>query len=202
VIATPRIKSRWFRDGAPRDAADVATAAAAIAWRIANHRVAHMRSVDFAIAAGEPYVAALVEFLCFAITVADRIAFAHDSGEWRTRFTTALTVRVAELLDECLDELLGPDAAGGYKRRFIDRANERSAEYAQYRYGDSGPDFAMLRHFGEALAAALPSSYDRRWAADQAMMVEAPAAVETIARGMEGLLGRAPQPSRVRGAAG
>lgn len=191
MIAPPRLKSRWFKDNAPRDAAQVATAAAAVVWRTANHRIAHMRSVGFAIEAGEPYVAVLAELLAFLVAIADRVAYANDRGEWRTRFTTALGLRVARLFQECFDELIGPDGARGFEERFLERLNRRSAEYAPFGYDDAaGPDFAWLRHFGDAIAAPLPSPYDRRWGADQAMSVEGPAAAEAVARAMPGLLGR------------
>ena len=188
-MAAPRIKSRWFRDATPRDPAELASAATAIVWRTADYRVRHMRSVNFAIDAGEPYIAALVEFLCFLIAIADRVAYERDPGPWRTAFTSALAIRVGELFQECFDELLGPVDGGGYKRRFIERVNERSAEYAAYRCTDAGPEFPLLRHFGDALAAALPADFDRRWGADQAMSVEGPAAAETVAGALRALFG-------------
>jgi hypothetical protein len=196
-MAGPRIKSRWFRHDAPRGADALASAAAAIVWRTADFRVRHMRSVDFGIEAGEPYVAALVEFLCFLIAIADRVAFRHDPGPWRIEFTTALGIRVGGLFEESFDALLGPAGGGGYKRRFIDRVNERGAEYATYRYADDGPEFGFLRHFGDVLAAVLPEPFDRRWGADQAMSVEGPAAAETVAKGLRSLLSAAPRRASV-----
>jgi hypothetical protein len=189
VIATPRIKSHWFKDGAQRDAQQVATAAAAAVWRTANHRIAHMRSVGFAIDVGEPYVGVLAELLAFLVAVADRVAYAHDPGEWRTRFTTALAIRVAELFQECFEELLGRDAARGFGDRFVERANERFAEYAAFGCDGGEPDFGFLRRFGNAVGDLLAAGHDRRWGADQAMSVEGPAAAEAVARAMRGLLG-------------
>jgi hypothetical protein len=197
LMATLRLKSTWFRDGAKRAPEQLASAAAAVVWRTANHRIAHMRSVGFGIDAGEPYVRVLVELLCFLIAIADRVAFAHDPGPWRTAFTSALAARVGELFEDCFAELIG-GAAAGYKRRFIDRLNERTAQYAHYRYGASGAEFGFYRHFGDALADALPAQYDRRWGADQAMSVDGPAAAEAVASAMAGLLGRAPKTRRSR----
>ncbi len=113
-MAAPRIKSRWFRDATPRDPAELASAAAAIVWRTADYRVRHMRSVNFAIDAGEPYIAALVEFLCFLIAIADRVAYERDPGPWRTAFTSALAIRVGELFRWGADQAMsveGPAAA-------------------------------------------------------------------------------------------
>src|SRR5512140_730498 len=177
-IPSPRLKSRWFRQDAPRDPAQLASAAAAIVWRTADHRLRHMRSVGFAIDAGAPYVQALVEVLAFLIALADRIAYEHDAGPWRSAFTSALTIRVSELFRACFAEVLGADAVADYGTRFIERCNARMSEYSVHHYTPSGPDFGFLRYFGDTLAAVLPDELDRRWGADQAMSVEGPAAAE------------------------
>lgn len=144
-----------------------------------------MRSVGFGIDAGAPYVAVLVELLCFLVAIADRIAYRHDPGAWRSAFTSALAIRVGELFQECFAELLGAAGSDGYKQRFVARCNARMAEYAAYHYTQDGPDFALLRHFGEVLAA----EFDRRCAADQAMSVEGPVAAEALATALARLLG-------------
>jgi hypothetical protein len=197
MSAALRVKSHWFRDTAPRGARDIATAMAAIVWKTAGHRLKHMRTVDFDIETGEPYVGVLVEFLAFLVAVADRIAYAHDPGAWRSEFTSTLATRVGELLQDSFDDLLGSAGDGGYRRRFIDRVNERAADYASFGYTDrDGPEFGFLRHFGDVVREALPRDFDRAWGADQAMSIEGPAAAETIAQGMRGLLGKAQRARR------
>jgi len=188
-MAQPRLRTRWFRDGASRDAATVASAAAAIVWRTADARVKHLRRVDFAIDAGAPYVDVLAEFLCLLVAIADRLAYAREAGPWRVAFTTALAGRVGALLEESLRELAG-DAAEGQRRRFIDTLNARMDAYAAYRFDENGPEFAFLRCFAERVAEALPDAFDRRWGADQAMSVEGPAAVEQAERALRALLAR------------
>ena len=197
-MAVMRIKSHWFREGQARDPAEIATAMAAIVWRAGDNRLKNLRKGGFEIAAGPAYVDILAELLVFLVVVADRIAYRHDAGAWRTGFTAALALRVGDLLQDSFDDLLGPAPGRGYKARFIDLLNERASEYAQYEYRDDGPEFAFLRHFGNRLTEAMPDEFDRRWALDQAMTVEGPECVEIVEKAMRGVLGKEPKPRRAR----
>ena len=198
MVRAVRVKSHWFKGGDTRDPGQVATAAAAIVWRTADSRVRSLRSARFEIAAGADYVNALVELLCLMIVAADRIAYRHDQGPWRERFVSALTIRVGELLEDSFNDLLGPLPDRSYRQRFVDRLNLRAAEYAQYAYGDSGPEFAFLRHFGLQVAESMSDPDDQRWALDQAMTVEGPVCIEVLEKAMRGLLGLEPKPVKKR----
>jgi hypothetical protein len=190
-----RLKTHWFRDATPRDPAQIANALSAIVWRSADVRLKNLRSGRFEIATGPDYLAVLVELLCFLVVVADRVAFRHDPGAWREQFTSALALRVGELLQDSFDDLLGP-IPGGYRKRFVDRLNLRAAEYADFRYDENGPEFGFLRHFGGLMTEAMSDPDDRRWALDQAMTVEGPECVDVIEKAMRGLLGIDPKPRR------
>ena len=161
-----------------------------------------MRRGHFEIAAGPHYLQVLVELLVFLAVVADRIALRYQPAEWRETFTAALVRRVGELLQDSFDDLLGPAPGGGYRKRFIDRFNIRFAEYGEFEYHPHGPEFALLRYFGDLLTHAMPEAEDRRWALDQAMTVEGPECVDVIEKSMRGLLGLEPRPGRPRGEAG
>lgn len=193
-----RLKSHWFREQQPRAAAEVANALAAVVWRTADQRIKHLRKANFVIAADASYLNVLAELLAFLVVVADRVAYRHDPGPWRVEFTSALAVRVGELLQDSFDDLLGPIPGGGYRRRFVDLLNRRADEYAHHGYGTGGPDFAFLRHFGNVITEAMPDDDDRRWALDQAMTVEGPECAEVIEKAMRGLLGLEPKPRRSR----
>ena len=191
-----KLKTHWFRDATPREPTQVANALAAIVWRIADARLKNLRRGKFQVDAGPDYLAVLVELLCFMVVVADRIAYRHHEGPWRETFTTALATRVGELLQDSFDDLLGPAPGGGYRKRFVDRLNQRAAEYAEFDYRADGPEFAMLRQFGNLLTEVLADPDDRRWALDQAMTVEGPECVDVMEKSMRGLLGLEPKPRR------
>ena len=197
-----RLKTHWFRDATPRDPAQIANALSSIVWRSADVRLKNMRKGNFEIAAGPHYLQVLVELLVFLAVVADRIALRYQPAQWREAFTQALVRRVGELLQDSFDDLLGPAPGGGYRKRFIDRFNMRFAEYGEFEYHPHGPEFALLRYFGDLLTHAMPEAEDRRWALDQAMTVEGPECVDVIEKSMRGLLGLEPRPGRPRGEAG
>ena len=69
-----RIKSHWFKSGAPKTAAEQASAMAFIVWRVAQNMLKRMRGAHFDIDAGLPYFAFMREVLVFLIAVTDRIA--------------------------------------------------------------------------------------------------------------------------------
>ncbi|MCL4183904.1 MAG: hypothetical protein KJ011_10705 [Burkholderiaceae bacterium] len=197
-----RLKTHWFRDATPRDPAQVANALAAIVWRSADVRLRNLRKGRFEIEAGPGYLQVLVELLVFLCVVADRIALRYQPAPWRETFTSALVRRVGGLLQDSFDDLLGPAPGGGYGKRFVDRFNLRVAEYGEFDYHPHGPEFALLRYFGELLTQAMPEAEDRRWSLDQAMTVEGPECVDVVEKSMRGLLGLEPRPQRVRGEAG
>jgi hypothetical protein len=192
-----RLKTHWFKSEQPKSAAQTASAIAFTVWRVARAMIERMRKADFDIDIGPPYFAFMREVLVFLIAVADRIAHARQSAAQREAFTTALVVRVAELLDENESDLLGPPPAGepSWRDRFIDQFNELSGHYAEFGYSDEGPDFAFLRYLGSRIEPLLPPK-DRRWVLEQVMEIEAPDAVTLVQRAMHGVFSTEKRPRR------
>jgi hypothetical protein len=206
-----RIKSHWFRPGAPHGPAEQASAMAFIVWRVARRVLERMRGADFDIDAGPAYFAFLREVLVFLVAVTDRIAHARLGADDRAQFTVALVRHVARTLDENETDLLGapPPGAPAHADTFIDLVNEVSQHYAEFgadpraRDSDAGfePDFAFVRYLGSRLEPALPAK-DRRWVLDQVMAVEAPEALAVIQRSMRDLYDPTPRRARRAGLTG
>lgn len=195
-----RIKSHWFKPGAAKSATDIAGAAAFIVFRIAQNALKNMRAAGYELPPGAPYFAFLAEFLAFLALCADRIAHARGDAAWRVEFTTAMANKVGEFLAGNEADLLCSDTPQGYKQRFIALVNERSADYAGFRWTDEGPDYGFVRCFGHCVAATM-AAHDQTWAVSQVIECEAPQAVELLQRGMAGLLDPSPR-RRTRGEAG
>jgi len=191
-----RIKRHWFKEDTARDAKASASAVAATVWKASVHGMQNVRKARFTVDVGAPYIAMLDEFLTFLVAVADRIAYRHDQGAWREAFTVALATRLADIYDENLDHLMGPDPELGHKRRFIDLLNLRMAECAGLDYTEHGPNADFLRQFGYRISGVLADEADRRWALDQMMSVQAPEALESLESAMRGVLGIDPKPRR------
>jgi hypothetical protein len=196
-----RIKSHWFRDATPKSAAQNASAMAFIVWRVAQNMLKQMRVAQFDIDAGAPYFGFMREVLVFLLQVADRIAFERMDAAARTEFTTAMVRRVAEILQENEDHLLGPAPAGEapWGMRFIDQFNELSTHYSEFggepHAADFTPDFGFVRYLGSRLEPDLPPK-DRRWVIDQVMAAEVPDALAMVQSSMRDLFSTEPRKAR------
>ena len=192
-----RIKNQWFNEGRPKTPRENASAMAFITWRVTQNMVKQMREARFDIDVGPQYFAFMREVLVFLGQVVDRMAFARMTGEERAEFTTALVVRLAEILEESEQEWLGNPAPRkeSWRNQFIDQYNELSEAYAEFGHGPDGPDFAFVRYLGSRLEAVLPEK-DRHWVKDQVMAYEVPEALELVKRGLDGVLSTEPRPRR------
>jgi hypothetical protein len=72
--------------------------------------------------------------LVFLTQVLDRMAYERMEPEGRAEFITALVLRVAEVLQENEDSLLGvpPEGAPSHYDEFIDLFNELAEHYADF----------------------------------------------------------------------
>ncbi|MEI8325536.1 MAG: hypothetical protein WCH44_09270 [Betaproteobacteria bacterium] len=198
-----RIKSEWFRNGAAKTAQQTASAMAFIAWRVAQNMLKQMRSASFEIEVGPQYFAFTREVLVFLCQTLDRMAYERMGSEGRAEFITALVRRVAEVLQENEDRLLGlpPDGQPSHYDGFIELFNELADHYAEFGFDAQGPDFAFVRYLGHRIEALMPAK-DQRWVVDQIMAIEVPQAVQMLQRAMQGVLSTEPRtPRRARAAA-
>ena len=175
----PRVRTRWFRDERTRTPADVASAVASAAWRLARHAIERLRRAGFDIDPGEAYFAFLAEFLAFEVAIADRIAYERLPADDRIAFTSALARRLGAMLDDNARELLA-EATGAWQRRFVGLVNVRSDENAPFGCADGTPAFALLRAFGSYLTE-LAATKDRAWIMAQVVEAEAPDTAAALA---------------------
>ena len=196
-MANIRIKSQWFRDGAAKTPQQNASAMAFITWRIAQNTLKQMRTAKFDIEVGPQYFDFTREVLVFLTQVLDRMAHEQMDTATRAAFMTALVQRVAEVLQENEDQLMGAPPAGqaSHYDRFIDLFNELADHYAEFGYDEQGPDFAFMRYLGHRIEALMPQK-DQRWVVDQIIASEVPDAIEMLKRGMQGVLSTEPRPAR------
>lgn len=192
-----RIKSQWFQTGTPKTPQQTASAMAFIVWRVAQNMLKQMRSASFDIDVGPQFFAFMREVLVFLTQVLDRMAYERMPTGERAAFITALVCRVAEILEENEDNLLGLPGAGesSHQAQFIDLFNALSEHYADFGYGPGGPDFAFVRYLGHRIEALMPKK-DQNWVIDQIMAIEVPEALEMLQRGMSGVLSTEPRPAR------
>jgi len=198
-VAAVRIRSRFHAEG-QRSAATLASVVAVLAWKLAIESIKRMRQADYDIEVGRPYFDFVCEFLIFMALAADRFAYMKLDGERRGEFTAALATRLAEIVEDNNEMLLGAARPGQCRQHFIDLFNRRSGEYAEFDYGPEGPDFGFKRFFAACLREGLPEK-DRLWVVDQVMEIEVPDALKALDRTLSGLLGGRAAASRRQAAA-
>lgn len=181
-----RIRSRFHRDGRERTPAEQASVVAMLAWKLAIDAIGRMRKADYDIDIGRPYFEFVAEFMVFLATAADRIAHRTLGTEGRVAFTTALAIRMADVVEDNRDMLLGDAVPGACRHDFIERFNRRGDAYAEFDYPEGGPDFGFLRYFAACLRDVLPEK-DRLWVIDQAMDIEAPQALTALEKTLAGI---------------
>lgn len=185
-----RIRSRFHKKGRERTPAELASAVAVLAWKLAIESIGNMRRAKYDIDIGRPYFEFVSEYLVFLATATDRLAHRELDDDGRLAFTTALVTRLADVVEDNNGMLLGVAQPGECRRDFLDRFNRRGADYAEFDYGADGPDFGFRRYFASCLRDVLPEK-DQLWVIDQAMDIEAPEAIKALERTVAGLFNAA-----------
>ena len=202
-MAVMRIKSQWFRQ-TTKTPQQTASAMAFITWRVAQNMLKQMRSARFEIEIGAQYFAFTREALVFLIQALERMAAERMDAAQRGAFMLALVRRLAQILQENEDGLLGAPAPDqpSHGDTFIDLYNQLSDHYAEFGFDRSGPDFAFVRYLGHRIEALMPEK-DRLWVIDQIMATEVPEAVQLLENALRDVLStepRAPRKSRLASA--
>lgn len=196
-----RIRSQFHRGAGERSMPEVASVVAMLGWKLSQDAIRRMRAAQFDIDIGRQYFDFVCEYLAFLLHAADRIAYRALPGEKRTEFTTALALKLAEVVEDNRDMLIQEPEPGLSRRHFIDLANQRGADYAEFAYdAKDGPDFGFRRFFGSRLLEIVPEK-DHAWVIDQIMEIEAPDAIKALESTLAGLFappGAAPRPRRER----
>lgn len=198
-----RIKSQWFRDGAPRSAAETASVLAFIVWRVTQNMVKQMRDAGFDIPVGAAYFGFMREVLVALALAVDRMAFDRLGPEVREEFTSAMVRRLGDTLEESELEWLGPPPAGQerWADQFIEQCNRLGQEYGEFGHTAEGPNFGFVRLLGSRVEAIMPAK-DQRWVMDQLMAIEIPEALAMVKKGFDGALDTTPRPRRRASMAG
>jgi hypothetical protein len=163
-----RIKSRWHDDEAERNLDEISGALAYILWRLAKDKAINLHGQDFVYQSDQQRMDVILEYLMFEIQLVDRLARQRIGlDDERRRHLVANTVKgVARHVHDNNVDLFG---TGEYVKPFIDRFNQRGAEYAEYTYQDDGPSYPFLRHLGFEIQQVMGSSGENRWVIDQVM---------------------------------
>jgi hypothetical protein len=180
-----RVKKRWNQQDRSRTPAQMANAIAASVWKLASGVVLNLENENFQTDTQQQRVDIMEEVVCYLVHIVDRIVYERAGQEQREVFVSALVADLARLLEDSRVDVQG---AGEYRSAFVDKLNQRSAEYARYGFSrDEGGGFAMRCKLGDRVAAAM-GERERRWIPDYIVGREAPEIEAALKRSLSGLV--------------
>lgn len=179
-----RIRSRWKDKGKARSLEENAGALAFIEWRIAGATLLNLENEGFETDTYSQRLDVLEELCAFLIHVTDRLVHGQISDEERQRFIVTLALKTA---DTYHDNRVDAEGRGkDFRQPFIDKLNQRMAEYAEFRFEDAEPGYAFKRYLGECVTNTMGPK-DRKWISDQVMEIEIPEMLKTLKKGLKEL---------------
>jgi hypothetical protein len=179
-----RVKKRWNQQARPRTPAQMANAIAASVWKLASNVVLNLENENFETDTQGQRIDIMEEVVCYLVHIVDRIVYEQASQQQREDFISSLVADLARLLEDSRVDVQGD---GEYRAAFVEKMNQRSAEYAGYGYSaDEGGGFAMRCRLGERVAEAM-GERERRWIPDYIVGREAPEIEAALKRSLSGL---------------
>ncbi len=176
-----RVKSRWANKDRKHSPQEAASALAFIAWRIAGNCVLSLENEGFQTDTNVHRLRVMSELLAFLVHITDRMVAERFDDEQRGIFITAYALKIADYVEENMDDLAGSDK--DYKAVFIDTLNERMADYAEFSFSDNEPGYAFKRYLGEKVTDSMGPK-DRKWISDQVMDIEVPDMLKSLRKGV------------------
>jgi hypothetical protein len=179
-----RVKTVWFKNAGGRSAAEIGSVLASTIWRLADNAVSSLSKADCDIVTPERGIRIVGELAAFLLHMSDRMVYGRVPEAERAQLIQGTGRRLAELVRDNIREMVGDDGFD-YKANFIDMLNRRAADYATFECAPEKPSFALLRYLGLAVRELMLES-DQPWVADQIMDLQAPEALGTLKRTIDG----------------
>lgn len=183
-----RIKSRWNKKAKSQTLQEIAQALGFICWQIAGNGVLELENRGFHTASNYHRLQIVGEYLAFLLQVTDRLCYGKFNELQRQQFILSLARKLADTFAENQADLLQTESPQ-FRLNFLNILNQRAAEYAEFGFSDEQPHFDFLRYFGEKMAAVVPGE-KALWISQYFSEYEAHEGIETLKRGMSGLLAR------------
>lgn len=189
-----RIRDSFHARGRQRSMAELASVIAMLGWKLAIDSIKRMREAKFDIDLGRAYFDFVCEYLAFLSHAADRIAYRDLEPAQRHAFTSALALRLADVVEDNADMLLGSAVPGECRTHFLEIFNSAGADYAEFNYAadgpapqlGGGPDFGFRRCFAARVREGMPEK-DRTWVYDQVMEIETPEGIKALEKTLAGM---------------
>lgn len=181
-----RVKTVWFKKESEARAPDqTATVIASVIWRLADKTVTNLSKADYDIITPQRGFKIIAEMIAFLVHMTDRLIYERADETRRGALIQALGVRLAEIMEQNIHSIVGDDGFD-YQSNFLDMLNRRMEDYATFDFPADQPDFSARRYLGSCILDMMEKR-DQPWVIDQMMELEAPEALETLRKTVNGL---------------
>lgn len=182
-----RVKTVWFKKvGEVPSPEKTGSVLASTVWRLSDAVVINLSKADYDIITPQRGFRIIGEMIAFLSHISDRMLHGRIEETQRAGLMQALGVRLAEVMAENIIAVTGDDGFD-YKANFLQFLNRRAGEYAQFAFDPAKPNFSVLRFLGHCLLEIMEER-DQPWVIDQIMELEAPQAIETLQKTVDGLI--------------
>jgi len=181
-----RLKTRWHRskrsarnrEGSQRTKTleNLCSVAAINIWKLAKEAFTRMEKENFRFREDTQAIDVIAEFCIFMLHITDRMIYGKLNEEERGPLINGIAKEITTAIENNQIDLLG---AGDYKAEFVDKLNERLANYAECGFDEDGPAYDFLRYLAKNIADIMSLS-DDKWVLEQVMDIEAPELVQRI----------------------
>lgn len=179
-----RVKKGWNQAGA-KTSEQMANAIAASIWKLAANVLLNLENDNFETSSQVHRLDILEEPISYLVHYSDRWIHSRVKQSQRQNFITSLVRDLARMLEDSRYDVQG---AAAYQADFIDKLNQRCADYASYSFtAAEGASFAMRCRFGEHMQTAM-GERDAKWIPDYIVGREAPDIELSLARSLAGLV--------------
>jgi hypothetical protein len=182
-----RVKTVWFKKEGERPADEIATVLASTIWRLADKAVDNLSKANFDIVTPQRGFRIIAELTAFLVHYVDRLAYGRLPEDKRHALVSAVGLRLAEIMEQNVLDFTGGrrDPDYDYRQGYIDRLNQRMADYAEFEFPQDKASFQALRFLSLMIREDMLES-DQTWIQDQLMDIELPEMMGMVRKNMDG----------------
>ncbi|HPY41588.1 MAG TPA: hypothetical protein PLM98_13780 [Thiolinea sp.] len=175
-----RLKTKWNNQTREVSLEDTVSVLAFNAWKIGMQALVEIENQNFQTDTQMQRVAVMEENMAFLVHVLDRIAFSQLDEDDRSQLLSSFALKLADHIQDNARDFAG---AGDYRNPFINKLNERLADYSESSWDQitQQPGFSMGLNFGQHIAASL-GPRDQQWVLDYIQRTLMPEMLEPYKR--------------------
>lgn len=180
-----RLKTKWNNQTREVSLEDTVSVLAFNAWKIGMQALLEIENQNFQTDTQMQRMAVMEEIMALLVHVLDRIAYPQLDEADRTQLISHFALKLADHIQDNARDFAG---AGDYRNPFINKLNERLADYAESTWDETAqlPGFSMGLSFGQHITASL-GPRDQKWVLDYIQRSLMPEMLEPYKRVLERL---------------